>query len=569
MRQFIWVIVGLGLVILITVTAFELAYWQKIYPPIMVGGVVVGNLTPDQASQKLAQQLIARPLLLKWQGTQWTIFPSQIGLEYDSSQSAKQAYLAGRQGSIWTTTQVKLRAFGQPLTIDPVFSWNENQLVAATASISAQINIPARESEVQLDGKAVIVLPGENGQAIDERDLRQKIKVAITALSADPIDIPVTDIQPKLTAGQAEEMRQRGEKLLNKKLVLVLEQNRWTIDTDQIFSWMDASGWNRTYIEDWVNQLILAVDRPAQNALFKYVGEGKVEAFQPARDGLTVKKDELVNSIATNLDKLPDQESLEVDIPVARSKPQVATAEVNDLGIKELIGRGESDYSGSIANRIFNLKKAAAYMNGVLIAPGEVFSFNKYVGDISTEGGYKQAYVIKGGKTILGDGGGVCQVSTTMFRAALNVGLPIVERTAHAYRVHYYEQDSGPGYDATIFTPSTDFKFKNDTSAYILIQTKLDEPHKKLAFEFYGTSDGRQVSLTKPKVWDVAAPPPDLYTDDPTLPPGTVKQIDWKAWGAKASFDYKVTRNGEVLQSRTFYSSYRPWQAVYLRGPVL
>ena len=92
---------------------------------------------------------------------------------------------------------------------------------------------------------------------------------------------------------------------------------------------------------------------------------------------------------------------------------------------------------------------------------------------------------------------------------------------------------------------------------------------KKLAFEFYGTSDGRVATISKPKVWDVAPPPPDLYTDDPTLPPGTVKQVDFKSWGAKASFDYKVERDGEILQSRTFYSNFRPWQAVFLRGPSI
>ena len=160
----------------------------------------------------------------------------------------------------------------------------------------------------------------------------------------------------------------------------------------------------------------------------------------------------------------------------------------------------------------------------------------------------------------------MCQVSTTLFRAILAAGVPIEERTAHAYRVHYYEKDSQPGFDATIFTPEVDLKFKNDTPAYILIQTTVDEARNKLTFELYGAGDGRKVEISKSRVWDVTPPPPALYQDDPTLSKGVVKQVDWAAWGAKAAFDWKVTRGADVLQERTFYSNYRPWQAVFLKG---
>jgi vancomycin resistance protein YoaR len=166
----------------------------------------------------------------------------------------------------------------------------------------------------------------------------------------------------------------------------------------------------------------------------------------------------------------------------------------------------------------------------------------------------------------LGDGGGVCQVSTTLFRAVLNAGLPITERQPHAYRVSYYEQDIGPGFDATVFLPSPDLKFKNNTPSYLLIQTKVDQVNKKLTFDIYGTSDGRKVEISPVRIWDKQPPPPDLYQDDPTLPAGTIKQVEHKSWGAKVAFDYKIVRGEEVLSEKTFYSVYRPWQAVYLRG---
>ncbi|MCJ7792631.1 MAG: VanW family protein, partial [Candidatus Marinimicrobia bacterium] len=165
-----------------------------------------------------------------------------------------------------------------------------------------------------------------------------------------------------------------------------------------------------------------------------------------------------------------------------------------------------------------------------------------------------------------GDGGGVCQVSTTFFRAALAAGLPIIERAPHAYRVYYYEQNSQVVVDATVWEPSPDLKIKNDTPAHILVQTFVNTGQYRLTFEFYGTADGRVATISKSRIWDQTPPPPDLYQDDPTLPAGTTKQIDWSAWGAKVAFDWKVERAEEILQERTFYSSYRPWQAIFLRG---
>jgi len=262
-----------------------------------------------------------------------------------------------------------------------------------------------------------------------------------------------------------------------------------------------------------------------------------------------------------------DEKTTTIEIPVSQTKPQIATGDVNNLGIKELIGRGTSRFAGSIPSRIHNVELASSRINGLLIKPGETFSFNSSLGEVSGSTSFQQAYVIQSGRTVLGDGGGVCQVSTTIFRAALNAGLPIIERKAHSYRVGYYEQDSKPGIDATVYNPTADLKIKNDTPGHILIQTIFNRKNLTLVFELYGTSDGRVATISTPRVWDLVPAPPDLYQEDPTLAPEVKKQVDWAAAGAKAAFDYKVERFGETLQQRTFYSNYRPWQAVYLVGP--
>lgn len=308
------------------------------------------------------------------------------------------------------------------------------------------------------------------------------------------------------------------------------------------------------------------VTAPPVDAEFDFK-DGKVIAFKPSKNGKQIN-DAVLRKVLLEKASHPDRLSpqLFITLPLTTLKPAITTESVNNMGIKELVGSGTSLFYHSIPNRIFNISLASSKLHGILIPPGEVFSTVKALGDISSLSGYKSAYVISGGKTVLGDGGGVCQVSTTLFRAALAAGLPIVERNPHAYRVSYYEEDTGPGIDAAIYSPTVDLKFKNNTDKYILIQTVFDPTEMRLTFNLYGTKDGREVSMTDPVITSQSPAPPPLYQDDPTLPTGTVKQVDFAAAGANVYFKRTVTKDGQVLENDTFKSYYRPWQAVFLRG---
>ncbi|OGG00596.1 hypothetical protein A2153_01680 [Candidatus Gottesmanbacteria bacterium RBG_16_38_7b] len=327
---------------------------------------------------------------------------------------------------------------------------------------------------------------------------------------------------------------------------------------------------NQEYLGETFDYLSSLIDQPSEDALFNFK-DGKVKVFKPSKNGLKLNREktqeQVLDYILTVRNNNIDREEVKIiGLDVVTVYPDITTENSNNFGIKEQLGVGKSKFTGSIAGRIHNIELAASRISGRLIPPGETFSFNNALGDVSASTGFQPAYVIKDGRTVLGDGGGVCQVSTTLFRAALNSGLPIEERHAHSYRVSYYEQDSGPGIDATVFAPSVDLKFKNDTSSHILIQAETDTVNKTLVFSLYGTSDGRKIELTKPVILSQTPPPPDLYQDDPTLAKGVVKQVDWRAWGAKVNFDYKVTRNGETIFEKSFFSNFQPWQAVFLRG---
>lgn len=309
-------------------------------------------------------------------------------------------------------------------------------------------------------------------------------------------------------------------------------------------------------------------DTPAQDALFRFQN-GRVQEFKTAKMGSRLNKEHSYALIQEHIKALATHgpQSLHITLVPEEVRPAITNEEVNTFGIHERIGVGFSVFTGSIPGRIHNLTLAASKFHGVLIPPGGVISYNQIVGDISAATGYQPAYIIKDGRTVLGDGGGVCQISTTLFRAGMNAGLPIIERKPHAYRVHYYE-DGGfkPGLDATVFAPSVDLKFKNDTPGHILIQTQVDQKAMTVTMEIFGTSDGRSAEIINHRILSESPPPPPLYQDDPTLAAGVVKQVDWAAWGAKTSFQYRVKRNNEIIYDQEIVSVYRPWQAIYLRG---
>ncbi len=312
------------------------------------------------------------------------------------------------------------------------------------------------------------------------------------------------------------------------------------------------------------------IDLAPVNALFTFQN-GRVSAFSLSSDGRTIDLEKLQNElyerfISSIFNK--NGTRIVIDVPIKTIKPTVTDENANSLGIRELIGEGTSLFYHSIENRVFNINLAASRLNGILIKPGEEFSFDKALGDISSFSGYKQAYVIQNGRTVLGDGGGVCQVSTTLFRAALAAGLAITERHQHAYRVGYYEEDSGPGIDAAVYSPSVDMKFKNDTGGYILIQSYADSVNMRLTFQLYGTKDGREVSINTPTILSQSPAPDPLYQDDPTLHKGEVKQVDFAAAGANVYFTRSVKKDGKIIISDKFVSNYRPWQAVFMRGTM-
>ncbi len=587
-----WLIYGLVgfLSVIFLLVVLWLFLFDKMYPFVHIAGTNVSLLTLNQAQAKVNQQIDSRldqniqfSYSANGQTFNLNLTPEDINL--DTQNALTESFAYGHPKPFFDRPDVKI-----DFSFKPSFNYK-------LQTITTAINQPPIDSQIKVDGEQIVVTPSQEGLEVDENDLRQKIATFLNTGEIENTSLKTRKVSPKLTYDTALKIKQRLDLIKLEPLQLTYKEKLFTLSLNDVLSLIDLQSsqptlaaatfdnhqfrissvevgntnltdttltLNQKKVTEYFKTISMQIDRPSQEPLFAIENTAdpnkpKIKEFQPPVEGqtlnITLATHRLTDALLNNSQKV-------VELPVDITSPKNKL--VNDYGIKELIGRGTSNFAGSIENRIYNVGLAASRINGVLIAPGEEFSFVNTVGDISGASGYKQAYVIKSGRTVLDDGGGVCQVSTTIFRAALNSGLPITNRVAHAYRVGYYEQGYPPGIDATIFSPTVDFKFKNDTTHHVLIQSYVQGT--SLTIDFYGTSDGRVANVSKPVITSQTPAPPEIRQDDPTLPKGTVKQVDWAAAGANVVFTRTVTRNGETLYNDTFRSNYRPWQAVFLVG---
>src|SRR5258708_6108144 len=557
------------LALMLPVVFFLVFYIDRIYPGVYVGNLYLGGKSPNEVVTYLKENSkTPTEISLIAPTKNYKLNLADFNFSFDINCTASKAFKLGRSGNIMFdageifSSLISRKYYGLDLKLD------ETKLNQNLSIIAGEVTDDPIYPSVALTNGKIVIQNGKPGTDLDIRNLRIQIGQKLSFSDNTPLTITPQVIDPSLSDDAINNIKVRFGKLIGKSIKTSFEGQEVVINDSEIIPLLSLDGgYNEQNIVDLIEKFSKQFERDPQNASFSFV-DGRVQEFAPERDGIKVKKEELKTNIVNALIQLEKSDNKETtfDIPAITTKAKIKTSDVNNLGIKELIGRGTSRFAGSIASRVYNVNLAASKFNGVIIPAGEVFSFDETIGDISAFTGYKQAYIISGGKTILGDGGGVCQVSTTIFRAAMNAGLPIIERNAHAYRVHYYEEDALPGLDATVYSPTVDFKFKNDTPGSILIQTHIDLSNLVLTFEFYGTTDGRVATVTKPILSNYVPAPPPLYTEDPTLPRGVVKQIDFSAPGTNSKFDYTVTRNGETIFEKTFYSNFRPWQAKFLVG---
>jgi hypothetical protein len=230
-----------------------------------------------------------------------------------------------------------------------------------------------------------------------------------------------------------------------------------------------------------------------------------------------------------------------------------------------LLGQATTGFRASAADRRINIERSAAMFDGVVVMPGEEHSFLAG-GDFSEAAGFVEGYGIVGGRLERVIGGGLCQVSTTLFRAVSNAGLEVTRRVGHSYVVYFYENILG--FDATVFSPGLDFRWRNDTGAPVMLTTRTDLAGGTVTFEIWGTGEMRSVRYDGPHIRNVVKPGAAIWQYDPTLAAGQTRQLVH----GRAGMDVRLTRivtlpDGQVLRQETFNTRYKPWEDFYLYGP--
>jgi vancomycin resistance protein YoaR len=548
--------------------------------------VDVSGLSQPEIEAALAGQIsypITGRLALRDGSQVWTTAPGEVGAMLDTPAMASAALSVGRSGGLLAQTATQLDAWFRGVVLPPILIFDERVAAEVLDGLAAQIDLPTVEAGALINGREVQVTAGQVGRQLDVSATLDSLAGATAGMTDAVIDLPVRETAPAIldASAQAEVARQ----LLSQPFSLTADGGGpWVFEPEELAGLIRfrrvedggparlAVGLDEAVLIPMLTELVPELERSPENARFIFNDDTRqLDLIQNAVIGRSL-------DVPASLDAIQQAAgSAQHAVPLAfqTRAPAVgddATAE--SLGITENVLmasygiQGAATYfSGSSPERIQNIATAAAEFHGVLVAPGETFSMSTYLGDISLDNGYAEALIIFGNRTVKGVGGGVCQVSTTLFRAVFFGGYPIVERHPHAYRVGYYEQGTGspgPGMDATVFLPLVDFKFTNDTPYWLLMETYIYG--NQLLWKFYSTSDGRTVSWSSDRSNEVKAPK-TLYRENEDLSEGKIVQVDWAAKGLDVVVYRTVQRNGEVLSEDRIKTHYLPWRAIYEYGP--
>jgi vancomycin resistance protein YoaR len=577
------ILIGLGLGVLAAVLLVSLKIKNEgtYYPNTFIEDVDISYLSQQQALNKikpLIEKELSREVTIKLENNAVTANMLDLGLSVSAAEALQNAKRL--EVSDFALSYLKSFIVGPA---DQKFTRKFDQSTLETF-INNQLGfqkIEMLEPQFVINGKNIEISEGQTGKEIDF----QKLEAEILS-SQKEIEVPVILTEPTITPEELEVAKQDIAANLNKKITLIdpVYSDNWYLTYRDIQDWFvyKPEADNLTKIElrpeklgEFLNEEVTQwLDKPVEHVeiTLQNMNKSTEDAAQiqkenilftgKGRDGMRIDRQKLKELIEDAF----SSENSEIEIPVERIKPKIIIdEELQKLGITDRLAVGHTAYYGSPFNRIHNIKVGAERFNGLIIMPGEEFSFNTNLGAVDASTGYRQEKVIKPEGTIPEYGGGLCQVSTTMFRTVLDGGLEVTDRREHSYAVSYYSQIKGHGLDATIYLGGQDFKFRNDTENAILIQAFTD-PDQELYVIFYGTPDGRSTSLEGPFIYGHRAPGATQYIKTNQLAPGEEKHVEKAHTGFSADWKYTITNKEGETEEKTIETTYKAIPAKVMVG---
>lgn len=509
-KKIFFIITGLILAVgFLSVIGLGVENSGKIAFGVNVGGVDVGGLKLEEAKVKLSKEtdgFLDKKVSFLIENKKNEISFSNLGISLDLNKSVDLAFQVGRGKNPLRNFIDQIKTFLNKKNVDFVVVADDQKLNDYLKNFK-NYEVELQNASIYFDDAAndFKMQFSRDGKAIDYDKLKNNLVAFTQKLKTGEINILFNNLKPSLTNEMANDSLMKARDFFSRYFGLSLAYNNngsWPVDKKIIGGWIipvisdDKKSviivFDKAKIADYLVSISQNINEEPVDAVLMYK-DNKVQAFILSHDGRYVNIDSSSEKILNALNNHEQKVVLDMD----KVRAKIDTNEIDNLGLTSLLATGFSDFSGSPANRIHNIKVGAARFNDILLKPQEEFSFVKILGEVGPTEGYLPELVIKKNQTVPEYGGGLCQVSTTTFRAAVLAGLEIKERYPHSFPVKYY---SPQGFDAAIYPPSPDLKFVNDTPSNLLIQTKVKGG--KLYFEFYGTDDGRKVVLTGPEEYD-------------------------------------------------------------------
>lgn len=575
-------------VLAVFLVAFQIRVQDRVVPGVSAAGIELGGMTYDEAVQALANQYTyANEAIFTFRDGDriWQMSAEDLGVSFDVEETISQAYAIGHTTDTIRNLGDQASAWFSGESIPPIVTYNQSVAQTFLEGIATEIDRESQDATLSVVDTTVSTTRGQIGRKLNISATLAQLSQAIIALDSGR-EIPLVVNETPPIVWNVDEAANKIETALSGSIQLTatdvngLQLGPWTVSQAQIASLLsvtlqDNLDGTRSYdvsismdaFTGFLETLAPGLITPPVDGRFNFdVNTGQLIVLEPSASGRELNVPETIARLEEAVFTIEGRiVPVAFNYTLSRYHNQVSAAE---LGITELVVEATTYFTGSENNRRTNIAVGASKLDGVIIAPGEEFSFNYLLGDIAPENGFVDGKVIFGGRTVTGIGGGICQVSTTVFRAAFEGGFAITERNSHGYRVGYYELNgAAPGLDAAIWQPERDFRFQNNTPYHLLIETDIYPAQDAIQFRFYSTKYW-QTDIEEAIVKSVVDAPPNRFISNKDLQPGDIRQVDYSADGA----DVTVYRNvydmqGQLVTRDYEFTHYLPWQAVFEVAP--
>lgn len=571
-------------VILFAILGYQILYLNRVYPGVSISGVRVDGLTHAELVAAVNTQTagyLSRPIIIQAGDKRWSFTAQELGLWVDAGATADQAFQIGRRGHLFADMFTHLSMIFTARNVEPVFLFDTGVTTQALQVIRDVIDRPPGDAELVIHSAVdVELVPAQLGKRLHVNGTLPLIEAAVLDDDKQPVVAITQQIIPAKTDEVVEPVYQQLKHLLSRSLIFKYVTDtgagEWELEPAtvgtllNIIETSDADGKPKLALEPNKDKVMIhldkfakAIEQPAVDAQLRFNEDNEeLIVLQPSQNGRRLDIEAAYEQTVTAV----TGGAQVIMLPVLDVRPAIPSDDLESLGIETLVSEATSYFTGSSERRMHNIALATSKFDGIVLPPGQIFSFNHHLGEVNEEAGYDESLVIFGDRTAVGLGGGICQVSTTAFRSAFFGGFEIVERWAHGYRVSWYEINSSVGLDATVYTPYVDFKFRNDTDHFLLIQTATDKKAGTATFKIFGTPTNREVIVSEPEIANVVKHGPPIYEEDPDLPDGVTKQVDWAIDGMDVSVTRVVKEDDKVIHRDEIFSPYKPWRAVYKVG---